>query len=108
MLGLKVAIMRYISDEPQPGIVECHLEDAHGRRWSFVEKTAIVSTQNLDAQAAYPQDGVVACQMIKRSLDGTGREVIRVDTERPWHIESIEGETQFDVLPESLVEFNWR
>jgi len=57
MLGVKVTIMRYISDEPQPGIVECHLEDAYGRRWSIVEKTAIVSAGQLDAQTAYPQMG---------------------------------------------------
>ena len=107
MLGIKVTIVRYISDEPQPGIVECKFEDAHGHRWSFVEKTAIVSTQNLDAQATYPQEGVAACEILHRNLDGAGREVIRVDTERPWHIESVEGKTQFDVLPESLIEFNW-
>jgi|SRR5450631_1847617 hypothetical protein len=106
MLGIKVTIVRYISDEPQPGIVECQLEDAHGHQWSFVEKTAIVSTQNLDAQATYPQEGVIACEMLQRSLDGARREVIRVDTERPWHIESVEGETKFDVLPESLIDFN--
>ena len=28
MFGIRVAIVRYISDEPQPGIVECKLEDA--------------------------------------------------------------------------------
>jgi len=108
MLGIKVTIVRYISDEPQPGIVECQFEDAHGHRWSFVEKTAIVSTQNLDAQATYPQEGVAACEILQRNIDGAGREVIRVDTEPPWHIESVEGETQFDVLPESLIEFSWR
>ena len=107
MLGIKVAIVRYIGDEPQPGIVECQFEDAHGHRWSFVEKTAIVSKENLDAKATYPQEGVVACEMLQRSLDATGRETIRVDTERPSHIESVEGETKFDVLPESLIEFNW-
>jgi hypothetical protein len=28
MFGVRVTIVRYISDEPQPGIVECKLEDA--------------------------------------------------------------------------------
>src|SRR5882757_5008577 len=41
MVGMKVTILRYISDEPQPGIVECELEDAYGRSWSFIDKTAI-------------------------------------------------------------------
>ena|ERR1700680_5349765 len=104
MLGIKVTIVRYISDEPQPGIVECQLEDAHGRRWSFVEKTVIVSSEHLDAQTIYPQRGVVAGEVIHRSIDAAGREVICINTERPWHVESVEGVTQFEVLPESLVE----
>ena len=100
MLGIKVSIVRYISDEPQPGIVECQLEDAHGRQWLFVEKTAIVSAQDLDAQTTYPQPGVVDCEIVQRSLDGAGLEVIRINT----GIESVDGVTQFDVLSESLVE----
>jgi hypothetical protein len=105
MQGVKVTIVRYISDEPQPGIVEFQLEDAHGRRWLFVEKTALVSPEHLDAYSAYPQRGVVAGEIVNRSIDASGREVIRIDIERPWHIESVEGATQFDVLPESLVEW---
>ena len=100
MLGIKVIIVRYISDEPQPGIVECQLEDAYGRRWSFVEKTAIVSAEDLDARTPYPQPGMVDCEIVQRSRDAAGREVIRINT----GIETTEGVTQFDVLPESLVE----
>ena len=82
MLGIKVTILRYVSDEPQPGIVKCQFEDAYGRRWSFVEKTAIVSAEHLDAQSTYPQLGVVAGEVIGRSLDAAGREVIQIDIER--------------------------
>jgi hypothetical protein len=108
MLGIRVTIVRYISDEPQPGVVECKLEDAHGRQWSFVEKTAIVSAEHLDVHTSYPQRGIVAAEIVGRSVDAAGREIIRVDTDRPWHVESVDGATQFDVLAESLVEFNWR
>jgi hypothetical protein len=106
MLGVKVTIIRYIGDEPQPGIVECLLEDAHGRRWSIVEKSAIFSAGHLDAQTSYPQMGVIAGEVVGRSLNAAGHEVVRIDIERPWHVESIEGVTQFEVLPESLVELN--
>ena len=99
MTGLKVSIVRYISDDPQPGIVECQFQDAYGRRWSFIEKTLVVSVEQLDAHSVYPQRGVTACIIVQRLPDGAGREVIRVNT-----VESVEGVTQFDVLPESLVE----
>jgi hypothetical protein len=100
MFGMKVTILRYISDEPQPGIVECEFDDAHGRCWSFIDKTAIVSVEQLDAQSAYPQLGMITVEVIGHSLNAAGREVVWIDT----GIEIVEGATRFEVLPESLVE----
>jgi hypothetical protein len=77
MLGVKVTILRYASDDPQPGIVECQLEDANGKRWLFIEKTAIVSTANLDAKMSYPQPGIIACGVVRRSRESADREVVR-------------------------------
>ena len=99
MRGMKVSIVWYISDDPQPGIVECQFEDAYGRRWSFVEKTLVVSPVQLDAHSVYPQPGMTLCKIVQRFHDEAGRELIRIDT-----VESMEGVTQFDVLPETLVE----
>jgi hypothetical protein len=36
MLGVKITILRYISDDPQPGVVECQLVDANGNSWLFL------------------------------------------------------------------------
>src|SRR5215467_11348997 len=106
MLGVKVTILRYISDDPQPGIVECQLEDANGKRWLFIEKTAIVSTASLDSRTGYPQPGIIACEVVRRTRERADREVVRINTERPWHVESIDGSTEFDVLAESLVDLS--
>jgi hypothetical protein len=102
MVGMRVTILRYISDEPQPGIVECELKDAHGRRWSFIDKTAVVSAKQLDARSTYPQLGLITVNVIGRSFDAAGREVVEIDTQ-PCGIESVEGVTQFEVQPESLM-----
>ena len=107
MIGVKVSITRYVSDEPQPGIVECEFPDAHGRHWKFVEKTAIISTENLDARTNYPRPGVIACEIAGRNIDTGGREIIVVNTERPWCVETVDGSTQFEVLRDSLVEWEW-
>jgi hypothetical protein len=104
MLAVKVTITRYVSDEPQPGIVECELHDAHGHRWYFIEKTAVVSSDDLDANTVYPQPGVIAAEVVQRSRDATGREIFRIDTVRPFGVESVDGVTQFEVLQESLIE----
>ena len=97
MVGVKVKIIRYISDDPQPGIVECEFLDAHGRRWSVIEKTAIVSTEDLDANTSYPTQGVIACEIVRRATDEKRREIVTINTERPWSVESVEGMTQFEV-----------
>lgn len=99
VIGVHVQIVRY-ADDSQPGWVECQLTDAHGRLWSFVEKLPVVSEALLDACSAYPQTGIIACEVI-----GIAGEVARVDTTCPWGVESVEGETQFEVPERLLVEW---
>jgi hypothetical protein len=106
MIGVRVSITRYIADEPLPGIVECEFQDAHGRRWMFVEKTAYVSPDILDLQTNYPRPGAIACEIVERSHDAAGREIIVIDTERPWDVESVNGSTRFEVLPIALIEWD--
>jgi hypothetical protein len=97
MLGVKVQIARY-ADDWQPGWVECRLTDAHGRLWSFVEKVPVVTSAPLDSSSIYPQPGVIACEVVER-VGG----VVRIDTTRPWGVESVEGETRFEVAESLLV-----
>ena len=47
---------------------------------------------------------MIAGKVVQRLRDPAGREVIRFDTEQPWGVESVDGETQFDILPSQLVE----
>jgi hypothetical protein len=102
MIGIKVLVTRYISDEPQPGIVECEFADARGRRWRFIEKSAVISSTPLDGETVYPQPGIIGCEIIGRSRDAVGRELILVDTERPWGVASVEGSMRFEVRPDTL------
>ena|SRR5436190_5789151 len=105
MLGINVTITRYISDDPQPGIVECQMIDARGRCWSFIDKVPIFSAAWLDAKSSYPQLGFIACQIVERRNDANGREIVTIDTELPWHVESTTGEVRFDVHAEELTEW---
>jgi hypothetical protein len=104
MLGVVIEISRYVNDA-NPGWVECRLTDAHGREWLFVEKVPIVTNECLDSQVCYPRPGVIACHVVERQE--AGREIITIDTELPWHVEAITGDTRFDVRPQQRVEFDW-
>jgi hypothetical protein len=107
VLGIKVTIERF-TQEWQPGWVECSFVDAAGRFHLFEEKVPIVSHENLDARSEYPRFGIIGCQVVGVRVEPDGREVVIVDTERSWRIESKAGESRFEVLREQLIEFNHR
>lgn len=102
MPGVKIQIVRFV-DDYQPGIVECQLIDAHGRTWSFVEKIPIVTAEDIWRESAYPRPAVVDCVIIARIRDDSGREIVQIDTDKPWGVESVEGNTRFEVLPDAIV-----
>lgn len=103
MLEVKVEIVRFV-DEYQPGVVECKLIDAWGCQHTFIDKLPYFTAANLWTDSAYPQPGFIACLQIDRQRDLQGREIITIDTEQPLHVETISGQTRFDVLPEQLME----
>jgi hypothetical protein len=102
-MRVKVTIARYVGDNPQPGIVECHLTDAYGRVWTIIEKTAIPHcTEYLGSGSSYPLAGEFACTLVAKSRDLAGTEVFRIETDK-WGVGSVEGVMQFDVLRDALV-----
>lgn len=105
MVGIKVQITKHINDDPQSGIVECRLFDVYGKEWVFQDKSAIFSSEILNADSSYPQPGVIACEITKRWQGADGREIVSIDTASPWGVEAVTGETDFDVLREEIIEF---
>ena len=83
MVGIKVQITKYIDDDPQPGIVECRLFDVYGKEWVFQDKSAIFSSDILNADSNYPQPGVIACEITKSWQGADGREIVSIDTASP-------------------------
>jgi hypothetical protein len=104
MFEIGVMIVRWVSDDPQPGIVECELTDRFGKVWRFIEKSAVVSSENLSSESRYPRPGVIPCQVIGRSRDESGREVAEIATESPWGVEAFDGTTRFHVFADELVQ----
>ena len=103
MTGLTIEIMRFV-DSHQPGFVECSITDAWGSKHLFVEKVPMVTGDALSESSSYPQRGMVACEVLRRWRDPHNREIATVDTDKPWGIESNDGQTQFEVLVSALCE----
>jgi hypothetical protein len=101
-IAIQVLIVRWVDDEPQPGIVECSLIDRFGKDWLFLEKCAVVSSALLCSDSTYPQPGLIACQIISTGLDDHGREFVVLDTEQPWGINAVGGNSRFEVFVDQL------
>ena len=104
MSAVKVSITKFISDD-QPGFVECKFLDAWNKEHFVRDKVPIVTDKYLDVNSEYPQDGIIACEILKEWKDANGKTIFTVDTKKPWDVDTIEGLTQFDLFEEQLTEF---
>jgi hypothetical protein len=101
MICVRVTIER-MTDSAFPGWVRCSLLDASGKNWQFVEKVPVIGGESLSEASSYPQTRFVACQLVAKMTDATGRDLCVVDTSIPWGIEATDGTTQFTVLASQL------
>ena len=103
MKGIKILITSFIDDN-QPGFVECKFYDAFGNQHIVQDKVPIVADKYLDANSEYPQDGIIACEIVSERSGSNGQKIFTVNTSKPWGVENIDGLTEFDVLEEKLFE----
>ena len=102
MTIIRVPIVRWV-DTANPGWVECVLTDASGRQWSIIDKFPIFSNDmDMNKDSQYPQPGLLACEIVGEKVDGKGRKIAVVNTDKPWGVESIDGTTIFEVLHEQI------
>lgn len=99
--AVRVSIIRFV-DDSYPGFVECRLFDAAGHEWIFREKVPVVTLVDLNERSCFPQPGMIACRISEKRMAGDGREIVRIDTEFPWHVESTTGQTRFEVFADQL------
>lgn len=97
MKAIKIEITKFISDD-QPGFVECRFYDALNKEHIVREKVPVVAERFLDANSAYPRDGIIACEIVREWKDANGKTIFTVDTTKPWTVDTIEGVTQFDLF----------
>jgi hypothetical protein len=102
MTELAVQIVKFVADEPQPGIVSCEFVDAEGDPHTLTDKVPMCSSEHLDAQSTYPRPGAVRCEVLARWRN-SGRDVVRIKIDLPDHIESSEGLSEFVVLSTQLL-----
>jgi hypothetical protein len=101
MPAVSVQITRYVDDH-FPGFVEFVLIDALGTTHTFVEKVPVVSIDNLSSTSTYPCNVEIQCEIYREWQDDAGLSFAAICTEKPWGIESANGETRFTVFSSQL------
>lgn len=90
--------VRWVDDEPQPGLVEVVLTDVHGTRWSLIDKAPVFDATGALARGSdYPIPVLVACNVVERRSDGAGHEIVRIDL-GPWGV----SDQVFEVLADRI------
>ena len=97
MYMLNVQIVRFV-DSSFPGWVECVLKDTSNREWLFIDKIPIFTDQNLHEMSHYPQQGAIACEIIRIWVESDGRKRCIITTEIPLGIAAQDGKTEFEVF----------
>lgn len=71
MASIACRIVRWISDEPFPGVVEAEFVDPAGKPHVITDKVPVFTTANVHAESALPLPGRLRCRIIgERDADG--------------------------------------
>jgi hypothetical protein len=103
--GVRCEVVRWVSDEPQPGWVEARLVDASGRQWTFFDKPPLFDAgDDLTPDTDYPVEAVMACTVVDVGVGADGQQLVTISTSSPWRLESQEGRDEFQVTQDQLVD----
>jgi hypothetical protein len=101
MPAVAVEITRFV-DDSFPGWVEFVLNDARGVTWVFVDKVPVVSAEDLSEASHYPRPATIECEVVPDPSVSRAADLVTIDTQRPWGIESKDGISKFVVHQSQL------
>jgi hypothetical protein len=98
---VRANISRWVDDH-QPGFIECRFTDRFDCEWIFIEKSPVITARDLRSDSLFPQPAFIACEIVSRGTDDSGREIVEISTERPWSIAALDGTAHFHVFADQL------
>ena len=102
MPSLRVQIVRFVDEEPQPGIVESQFRDAHGKIHSIIDKVPMFTSAALWSDSEYPQNGSIECSVLER-VSGPSGNLARISIE-PYHYELTNEGSEFVIREADLTD----
>ncbi len=94
---VKCVVVRWVSDEPQPGWVEYQITDADGVTWSVFDKPIHGGWEAMTPTANYPLPSSLDCEIVRTMTDAHGDALIVISTLNPHGLETADGRWEFRV-----------
>jgi hypothetical protein len=95
---VRASAIRWVGDEPFPGLVEVTLTDADSRTWTFIDKAPVFDPAgDLGRSTRYPVEVKLACTVLE-----TGEDRTTISTAQPWGIETVDHRSRFVVRSDQL------
>ena len=88
--------------EHQPHIVQVEFIDAWGMTQFSLEKSSLVSDEDLRQHSKFPQPGLLDCELVKEWQDETGRELLTINVYLQHSVDNYGEDALIDVLPEQV------
>jgi hypothetical protein len=78
--GIRATALRWISNEPQPGLIEVEFFDAAGHRWLVHDQPPVFAEPpgGFLPTSSYPLPTLIACNVLSRQVSSEGRELVTV------------------------------
>ncbi|MEU8825302.1 hypothetical protein [Streptomyces sp. NPDC048636] len=94
--------VRWVGDEPFPGLVEVCFTDAHHQQRSVIDKAPVFDDSDaLTPTADYPVTVNVLCDILQRTASHSATRTVTVSL-APWGLESVDGDVEFQVRADQL------
>ena len=85
-----------------PGIIECSLVDRFGKDWRIAVKQYDATDEDLWIDSKYPLPGSIACRILERGVDESGKRTVKIELDVPLENLSKNGIDQFEILAGQL------
>lgn len=102
MPSLRVQIVRFVDEEPQPGIVESQFRDAQDDVHSIIDRVPMFTSAVLWTDSDYPQPGSIECRVLER-IPGPCGNLARISIE-PYHYELTNERSEFVIREADLAD----
>ncbi|MEV0491184.1 hypothetical protein [Streptomyces atratus] len=101
MVFLRCEAVRWVDDEPRPGLVEVRFTDACNQQWTFIDKWPVFSGENLHPNSSYPVKVGILCDILASGNSSGSADTVKISV-APWGLEPLEGRVEFEVRADQL------